>query len=189
MYNKIPVHAEKVFSWVRIDVYQWDQELYDGSITRFERARFLDGAFCIGITPEKNIIITEQEQPARKEPFISLPGWAFDSPNEDPLDCAKRELFEETGYESDEWKLWMVSEGTQNIIVNTYFYVAQNCRLIHEHKNPDHGEKIQVFTYAFDEFVWLCEDPRFVHWTILPHLFSAKLHSEKYQELKEFLGV
>lgn len=48
----IPDSAECVFSGVRSEVYQWDQELYDGSIKRFERIRFFDGAFTLAITPE-----------------------------------------------------------------------------------------------------------------------------------------
>ena len=52
-----------------MDVYQWDQVLYDGSVTRFERARFLDGAFTVAVLPDGQILMTEQEQPAR-ESFI-----------------------------------------------------------------------------------------------------------------------
>ena len=47
--------------------------MYDGSHTTFEMLRFLDGAFTIAITPEKRILITEQEQPAKEHPFFGLP--------------------------------------------------------------------------------------------------------------------
>ena len=40
--NIIPLNAEKVFSGIRTEIYQWDQEMYDGSIERFERMRFID---------------------------------------------------------------------------------------------------------------------------------------------------
>jgi hypothetical protein len=33
---KIPSHAHKVFSGVIFDVYQWDQELFNGKIATFE---------------------------------------------------------------------------------------------------------------------------------------------------------
>ena len=70
--------------------------MYDGSIARFERVRFMDGAFTVALTPEKHILVTHQEQPARAHSFISLPGGSFDTPEEDPLVCAKRELLEES---------------------------------------------------------------------------------------------
>jgi hypothetical protein len=47
--------------------------MYDGSVSRFERLRFLDAAFCICILPNGNIIVQKQEQPGRNL-FFSLPG-------------------------------------------------------------------------------------------------------------------
>jgi len=69
--------------------------MYDGTIKRFESIRFLDGAFVIPILPDGRILLTRQEQPLIAE-FISLPGGSFDYPEEDPLECALRELREET---------------------------------------------------------------------------------------------
>ena len=51
--------------------------MYDGSIARFERIRFLDGAFTVPILENGNILITEQEQPCRGV-FYSLPGGAVE---------------------------------------------------------------------------------------------------------------
>ena len=68
----IPNDAELVFDGVRAKVYQWNQTMYDGSIARFERIRFIDGAFVVPILPNGNILMTEQEQPARAT-FYSLP--------------------------------------------------------------------------------------------------------------------
>ena len=85
MENNIPSGAKKVFSGIRTNIYQWDQEMYDGSIKIFERAQFINGAFVVAILPNGRILLTRQEQPARKSHFIWLPGWAFDSPFEDPI--------------------------------------------------------------------------------------------------------
>ena len=57
-----------------MNVHQWDQVLYDGSIKIFERAEVLDGAFVLGVLPNGKILMTEQEQPSRDAPFFSLPG-------------------------------------------------------------------------------------------------------------------
>jgi len=91
MYNQylpphpiIPREAEPVFQGVRSQVFQWDQEMYDGSISRFERIRFIDGAFVIPILPSGNILLTEQEQPTRGK-FFSLPGGALDPEDLSPL--------------------------------------------------------------------------------------------------------
>ena len=91
----IPKNAELVFTGVRSQIYQWDQDMYDGTIARFERIRFIDASFVLPILSDGRILLTHQEQPGRSQ-FISLPGGSFDSPLEDPLDCARRELMEET---------------------------------------------------------------------------------------------
>jgi ADP-ribose pyrophosphatase len=189
MSDIIPKNAEKVFSWVRMDIYQWDQEMYDGSIARFERARFLDGAFTLAITGDQKILLTLQEQPARLQAFLSLPGWAFDTHDEHPLLCAKRELLEETGYEWGEWKEYFVAHGTNNVIAHTHFYIAQDCKKTVEIQG-DPGEKIhEILFLDFDEFLLLSEDSRFIHWSLLPRLFAARLHPEKHDELKNILWL
>ena len=60
----IPDTATKDFSGVFFDIYQWQQELYDGSFKTFERAKRPDSASMVAVTPDKKIIVTEQEQPA-----------------------------------------------------------------------------------------------------------------------------
>ncbi len=69
---KIPDNAELVFEGIRAHIYQWDQKMYDGSVARFERTRFVDGAFVLPVLPNGNILLTRQVQPTRKS-FISLP--------------------------------------------------------------------------------------------------------------------
>lgn len=180
----IPDSAECVFSGVRSEVYQWDQELYDGSIKRFERIRFFDGAFTLAITPEWKILITKQEQPAREMPFYSLPWGGFDFPDEDALLCAKRELLEETGYISDEWEHWHNYLGSSNLSTFTYFYIARNVRKIQEIQ-PDPGEKIEVFEVNFDEWLGLARTHQFTHHlTLLSSMYDALLDKEKHEELR-----
>jgi ADP-ribose pyrophosphatase len=180
MSEKIPSQAKKVFSWVRFEIFQWEQELYDGTTTTFERARFRDGAFVIPILPDGQILLTKQEQPARNGAFFTLPWGSFDTNDEDPLVCAKRELFEETGYESDEWELFKKEEGTSNVIVDTYFYIARNCQKRRTHINPDHGEKVWLYPVSFEAFLDIALEEKFIHWNLVPILCRAKI-DEKYR--------
>ena len=50
---------------------------------------------------------------------------------EDALECAKRELLEETGYESDEWEHLLTVPSNATISDNyAYIYAARNCRKV-----------------------------------------------------------
>ena len=67
---------------------------------------------------------------------------------EDPLEAARRELSEETGYESDEWEL-VASWPSNATIADNYAYIcrAKNCRLTGD-QHPDAIEflKVEVLT-------------------------------------------
>jgi ADP-ribose pyrophosphatase len=166
-------------------VYQWEQDMYDGSIRTFELLRFLDGAFTIAITPDHRILITEQEQPAKLHSFLGLPGGSFDIPSEDPRTCAARELLEETGYTTDDWSLWHVFDGTGNVATYTYFYIARDVVQIHD-ISPDPGERIRLFSVTFDEFLELSSDIRFHHhWSIIPLLYEARIDARKREALRQ----
>jgi len=185
----IPEDAECVFSGVRADIFQWNQTMYDGSMARFERIRFLDGAFVIPILPNKNILLTIQEQPWRKE-FISLPGGSFDFPLENPLQCARRELLEETGYSAQEIDNWFCFEWTANVITFTHYFIAHGLSKVSE-ITPDAGERIRLFEVSFDEFLELSSDTRFHHhWNLLSLLYEARLFPENKENLrKKLYGV
>ena len=158
--------------------------MYDGSEARFERIRYIDGAFVLPILPNGNILLTEQEQPARGK-FYSLPGGALDPEDPTPLAGAKREFLEETGYGSDHWVSWCEFSGTAHAATYVYYYIARQCYPVSAIQ-PDPGEKIRLFEVSFDEFLLLSSDKRFHHhWNLLPILYEARLDQKKYRELKK----
>lgn len=57
---------------------------------------------------------------------------------EDALAAAKRELLEETGYESDEWKYLLKVPSNATIADNyAHLFVARNCRMVSEQALDD----------------------------------------------------
>lgn len=147
---RIPDHAERVFTGVRFDVYQWEQKLFDGTTTTFEKLRRADTVNVFAVLDDGRILLTKQKQPGTTE-FISLPGGQTD-PGETPLATAKRELREETGYEASDWTFWYAIQASTQIDCAGYTFIAHNC----VHKGPqriDGGEEIDVFTVTFDEFL------------------------------------
>ncbi|GAB4147657.1 MAG: NUDIX hydrolase [Patescibacteria group bacterium] len=146
----LPNHATKVFNGVVFDVYQWEQPQFDGSTKTFEKLSRADSVEIVAVTAEGKFIVLFEEQPG-KEPFQGIPGGQVDV-GEQPLEAAQRELREETGYESDQWRFWLSYQGLSKIEWCNYIFVANNCNL-NMLAHHDSGEKIQVAELDFDQ--WL----------------------------------
>ena len=181
----IPDNAKKVFSGVLFDVYQWEQELFDGTKTLFEKLKRPDTVVVFPVLDDGKIILTEQEQPG-KEPFIGTTGGRVDE-GEDILEAAKRELLEESGYEASEFILWDAQHPTSKIDWIVYTFIAKGLKKVAD-MNLDAGEKINLKLVNFDEFIEIAINKNFVEKEIIPKLYEAKLHPEKREELKKLFN-
>ena len=73
------------------------------------------------------------------------------SASEDSLEAAKRELMEETGYESDEWTHLLTVPSNATIADNyAYLYMAENCRRV-AGQSLDETEFLNVELHTEDE--------------------------------------
>ena len=91
-------------------------------------------------------------------------GREYGNPNEeaeDALNAAKRELREETGYVSDEWKKLLIVPSNATIADNyAYLYFADNCKKL-EDQELDETEFLNVYTYSEKEIEELIHSGKF----------------------------
>ena len=74
-----------------------------------------------------------------------------EKPEEAALRAARRELREETGYESDRWRLLLAIPSSATISDNyAWLFVAENCRKT-SRQELDEMERIQVVTHSAAE--------------------------------------
>ncbi|MDD2487726.1 MAG: NUDIX hydrolase [Candidatus Gracilibacteria bacterium] len=154
----IPEHAKMVFKGKNFDVYQWEQEMFDGSKKIFEKLKRNDAIDIIAISEDKKILILEEEQPGR-DPFYGLVGGTCED-GEEPLETAKRELLEETGLISDDWELFRSSQKSSRIEHYDHLFIARNCKKVKE-QNLDSGEKIKIRIVDWNELLKILADPKF----------------------------
>ena len=181
----IPDHAKKVFDGVIFDVYQWEQELFDGTKTIFEKLKRSDTVVVFPVLDDGKIILTEQQQPG-KQSFIGATGGRVDE-GEDILEAAKRELLEESGYEASEFILWDAQHPTSKIDWVIYTFIAKGLKKVSD-INLDAGEKITLKPVNFDEFIELGTNEKFAEKEIIFKLLEAKLYPEKKEELRKLFN-
>ncbi len=177
----IPDHAKKVFDGVLFDVYQWEQELFDGTKTLFEKLKRPDTVVVFPVMDDGRIILTEQEQPG-KEPFIGATGGRMDK-GEDILEAAKRELLEETGYEASEFILWHTQHPTSKVDWVVYTFIAKGLTKVAD-MHLDSGERIILKPVSFDELLNVALDEKFAEKESVLKFYEAKLYSERKEELR-----
>ncbi|MBV9159333.1 MAG: NUDIX hydrolase [Candidatus Kaiserbacteria bacterium] len=177
----LPENAKKVFSGTLFDVYQWDQKMYDGSTVVFEKLKRPDTVTVFPVLPDGRILLTKQEQPG-KAPFIGAAGGRVDD-GEDILAAAKRELLEETGYEAGNFDLWMADQPISKVEWAVYVFIAKGVRKVAE-PHLDAGEKIELMSVSFDEFLRLATEDHFIDKEILARVHEARLDPNKMEELR-----
>jgi len=181
----MPEDAKRVFKGVVFDVYQWDQELFDGSKTTFEKIKRADTVVVIPILDDGRLLLTEQEQPG-KEPFVGLPGGRVEE-GEDVLETARRELLEETSYEASEYILWEAQQPVSKIDWAVYIFIGKGLRKVNS-VNPDKGERNLLKPVTFDEFLDIAYTKEFDYTEVAIKLLEAKLNPAKREELRKLFS-
>jgi ADP-ribose pyrophosphatase len=80
-------------SFLRVDLETWS-----GLDAPLEIVRHPGAAGVLPVTPAGEALLVRQFRPAIRDSLTEIPAGVLDVEGEDPLVCATRELFEETGY-------------------------------------------------------------------------------------------
>ena len=180
----IPSHAQKVFEGKIFSFWQWEQELFDGSKTIFERISRPDAAFVLGVLPDKKLLLIEDEQPDR-QPIITLPGGGLDK-DEAPVRAAERELLEETGYAAAELTPWYEYSLPGKVSATFHVFIGKGLEQ-KKSAEPEPGEKIKLMPMSFDEFFMMVEKQVDRYSPLRTHVLEMMLDAKKKQEFYELL--
>lgn len=181
--TNLPNKAKRVFKGILFDIYQWEQEMFDGTTKTFEQIHRAASVEVITVVDDK-ILVAHQQQPGRMTPYPSLPGGKIEE-GETPEQAARRELLEETGYEAGSLTLFSEYHGNSKFIFPEYVFIARDCRRVAE-PNLDNGEKLTVAPYTFDDFLSLCRDDSFsIAYLLRIDMYEALLDPEKKEAMRK----
>lgn len=132
----------------------------------------------IAMDEDRHIILVEQYRYGIEDPTLEIPGGMVDH-GESPLQAAKRELLEETGYRSDSWSSLGTVSANPAIMTNfTHLYVAENC-VFEGAENPDTHERINVHQMPVSDFLNLVMDGTVHHAIVLAAVARYLLKGEE----------
>ncbi|MGD0775729.1 MAG: NUDIX hydrolase, partial [Candidatus Solibacter sp.] len=117
-------------------------------------------AAVVAITEDRRVLIVRQYRPALERETLELPSGLVDA-GETPLETARRELLEETGYAGGEWEaLGGMDPDTGRLGNRIWSCVAKGVRRVEGYATE---EGIAVLTWPLDELVRATVDGRFDH--------------------------
>lgn len=135
-----PIADYKVFSVRR----QRSQSVRTGKEGEFFVLDSRDWVNIIALTESRQIILIEQYRHGTDEVTLEIPGGCVDPMDKSPLEAAKRELLEETGYSSSRWR--QVGKFAPNPAIQSnwcHVFVAENVQKTAEQR-LDSNEEIKV---------------------------------------------
>lgn len=135
-----------------VDIYQDQMQLPDGSEENFDFIQHKGAAAVIPVMDDGRIIMVRQYRNAIDDYTLEIPAGGRNSVDEPTLECAYRELEEETGYHADKKDVtFLLTLYTTVAFCNEKIdiYMAKNLRKTEQHLDDD--EFIDVQTYTIDE--------------------------------------
>jgi ADP-ribose pyrophosphatase len=129
------IHRGHVFNLIVDDV-----KYPSGNKSIREVAEHPGGAVIFAVFPDKNIILIRQHRYPIDQFIYELPAGKLNL-NEDPLDCANREMEEETGYKAHSWqKLTAIYTTPGFCTEQLHIYMAQDLYPAENGRNLEVGE-------------------------------------------------
>jgi 8-oxo-dGTP pyrophosphatase MutT (NUDIX family) len=112
-----------------------------------------DWATILAVTKQQQVVLVRQYRHGAQKVMLELPGGAMDARDESPLQAARRELLEETGYDSEHFiQIGCVSPNPANQTNLIYSFLALDVEKV-SGQNLDDTEDIEVELTPLDEVI------------------------------------
>lgn len=146
------VSSEAVYDGCLLHVRKDTAKLPNGNLATREWIKHPGAAAVLPVTEDGKLIFVRQYRYPIQQITLEIPAGKLDSAQEDPLECAKRELSEETGYEAAEY-VFMTKLATTVGFSNERIYIYAAKGLTAGKQHPDADEFINACLLTEDEAV------------------------------------
>ena len=166
--NRIILHQGRSFSFVKENV-----TLDNGATVDLDLVRHPGAAAIVPFISHDRLIMLRQYRHAIGRPIWEIPAGTLD-PDENPLECAKRELIEETGYSGRQWeKLGEITPVPGYSDERIHIFVATH--LTPAEQNLDVDEVLDVHQVSFEKTIEMIEKGQIQDSKTISGLYYASL--------------
>ena len=148
---------------------------------RYYVFEFTDWVTVLPITTDGKVILVKQYRYALGEFSYEIPGGVMDAHETDPLETAKRELREETGYAAAEIiKTATISPNPATQSNLMHCYLATGCEPKHM-QELDENEEIELVFVTMEELKQLLRENKIIQSLHISSIFYTLMHLGEMQ--------
>lgn len=168
---EVQIQSDPVYDGVLLKVRRDRVRLPDGGASVREYISHPGAVVVVAVLPDGRLLFERQFRYPLRRAFLELPAGKID-PGESLIECARRELREETGYEASEW----MHIGVMHPCIGysderIEIFVARG--LTHVGDALDEGEFLEVLELSLEESVEAVLDGRVTDGKTISALFRA----------------
>ena len=156
--NEHFVAGERVFDGTLLKVHRDRVRLPDGGLGTREYIRHPGAVAIVPLFDDGRVLLERQFRYPHARVFIEIPAGKLE-PGEPPLETARRELLEETGYSAADWShLGVIHTAIAYTDEAIQLFLAR--KLTEGTRKLDQGEFLETLTVPFEEAIAMVRDGR-----------------------------
>ena|SRR5215217_4280937 len=165
------LETKHVYAGIRIDRC----ELPNGHILDCQLLAYADEIMIFALTKQQEVVLIRQYRHGVQQVILELPGGSVDE-GESPLEAAKRELMEETGYSSDVFiEVGCASPNPAVYTSKIYSFLATDVEKIAD-QSPDDAENVEITLIPFEAVISMAKRGDLIHSLNISTLFFVLEH-------------
>ena len=166
--SQITLHEGRIFRLIRENV-----TLENGVVTELDVIRHPGAAAIVPFSRQNTLLLIKQYRHAAGGFIWEIPAGTRD-PGESTLECAKRELIEETGFSAENWvKLVEITPLPAYSDERIHIFCATNLTPAKQHLDQD--ELLEVHEVPFDDALLMIKNNEIQDAKTISGLFMANL--------------
>lgn len=172
------ISSEDVFDGVLLHVKRDTVKLPNGDTSTREWIKHQGAAAVLPVLPNGDIILVKQYRYPIGKVTLEIPAGKLDTPTEEPLVCATRELSEETGYTAANYQK-LTTLATTVGFSNEYIHIYLATGLTSGKQHTDADEFINVVMMPLDKAMAMVDDGTIYDAKSVTAILMAKRYLQK----------